>query len=162
MASREISNFQSLLALVCFLAVTFSVAALGSAATIPEIPGWYAGLAKPTFNPPNWIFGPVWSLLYALMAVAAWRVWRECGLVHRAMLLFAIQLLLNLAWSWLFFGAHRPDLAVIEVALLDAAVLATLILFWRIDRIAGTLLIPYLAWISFATVLNASIVRLNG
>lgn len=162
MASREISNFQSLLALASFLAVTFSIAALGSAATIPEIPGWYAGLAKPTFNPPNWIFGPVWSLLYALMAVAAWRAWRERGLVHRAMLLFAIQLLLNLAWSWLFFGAHRPDLAVIEVALLDAAVLATLILFWRIDRIAGTLLIPYLAWTSFATVLNASIVRLNG
>ena len=113
------------IALVVFLAVTFAAAGIGSIATTPNIPTWYAGLAKPSWNPPNWIFGPVWTALYISMAVAAWLVWRQGGLWQWALALFAVQLALNAAWSWLFFGFHMPGAAFIEVVALFAAILAT-------------------------------------
>ena len=151
------------LGLAVFLAVCFGVAALGSVATTPNIPNWYAGLAKPSWNPPNWIFGPVWSVLYASMAAAAWLVWRQNGLRAAVlpMTIFAVQLALNCAWSWLFFGWHSPGIAFVEIVLLWLAIATTVVIFWQRSLVAGLLLVPYLAWVSFAAVLNFTIWRLN-
>lgn len=152
------------LAFVAFAVTVAIVAAVGGAVTAPAIPDWYASLAKPSFNPPNGIFGPVWSLLYIAMTVAAWRVWKIGGFRHAsaAMIPFFAQLALNLAWSLIFFGAHQIGAAAIEVAMLWLAVAVTLVQFWRRDRIAGLLMAPYLAWVSFAAALNFAIWRLNG
>ena len=148
--------------LVSSLALAFAVAAIGGWVTAGSVSTWYPTLAKPGFNPPDWIFGPVWTALYALMAVAAWRVWRTLGTVrNRALVLYGAQLALNLLWSILFFGAHRIGHALIEIAILFAAIIATTIAFWRIDRPAGLCLMPYAAWVGFAALLNAAIWRLN-
>lgn len=147
-------------ALVASLALAYAAAAFGAQFG----PGaWYAGLEKPFFNPPNWIFGPVWTFLYTAMAVAAWLVWRRRGErpVRLALVLYAAQLILNALWSWLFFGLHWMGVAFIEIVLLDAVILATLIAFWRAHRGAGALFVPYLAWVSFAAVLNFSLWWLN-
>jgi translocator protein len=149
------------IALVVSLAICFSAAGIGSLATNPNIATWYAGLVKPTWNPPNWIFGPVWTLLYISMAVAAWLVWRQGGLWQRASALFAVQLALNAAWSWLFFGFHMPGAAFVEIVVILAAIAATTIAFWRQSLAAGILMVPYLGWVAFATVLNFTIWRLN-
>jgi tryptophan-rich sensory protein len=149
-----------LLTLFAFLAATLAVGFLASLVTVPNIPSWYEGLHKPFFNPPNSVFAPVWTTLYVLMAVAAWRVWRKAGL--RPLGLYVLQLALNFAWSSIFFGAHAIGAALVEIALLFAAVVLTLRDFWRLDRIAGWLLVPYAAWVLFAGVLNAAIWRLNG
>ena len=148
-----------LLTLFAFLAATLAVGFLASLVTVPNIPGWYEGLHKPFFNPPNGVFAPVWTTLYVLMAVAAWRVWRKAGL--RPLGLYVLQLALNFAWSFIFFGAHAIGAALVEIALLFAVVVLTLRDFWRLDRIAGWLLVPYAAWVLFAGVLNAAIWRLN-
>lgn len=126
--------------------------------------GWYASLEKPWWNPPPWIFGPVWTTLYIMMAVAAWLVWREGGWRSQgsALRLFLLQWAFNALWTPLFFGAHRPDLAVFEIALLWISLVATIVAFWRVRRTAAVLLIPYLLWSSFAAVLNATIWQLNG
>lgn len=147
-------------ALAGWLALCF--AAAGSAVFV-SIDGWFAGLSKPPWNPPAWIFGPAWSLLYAMMAVAAWLVWREGGwkAQGRALRLFLVQWLLNALWTPLFFGMHRPGLACAEIVLLWLVLAATLWSFWRVKQTAGALLIPYLAWVSFAAVLNFTIWRLN-
>jgi tryptophan-rich sensory protein len=145
--------------LLVFLALTFAAAGVGSLATTPNIATWYATLAKPSWNPPNWIFGPVWTFLYISMAVAAWLVWRK-GNVD-PLVLYAIQLLLNAAWSWLFFGFHLPGAAFIEVVALLIAILATTIAFWPKSMAAGILMLPYFGWVAFATVLNFTIWRLN-
>lgn len=131
--------------------------------TATSVGTWYAGLAKPAFNPPNWGFGPVWTALYLMLAVAGWRVWRRRGAggVRLALGALALQLALNLGWSFLFFGARLIGAALAEIALLLAAILATAVLFWRIDRVAGALFVPYAAWVAFATVLNAALWRLN-
>lgn len=129
------------------------------------MPGaWYAGLAKPSWNPPSWVFAPVWSTLYLLMAVAAWLVWRRTGFAGApaALGMFVLQLVLNSLWSYLFFGLHRPGFALIEIVVLWGAIAATLIAFWRISPPAGALLLPYLAWVSFAAALNLQLWRLNG
>jgi len=144
-----------------FLLATLAVGAVASLFTTPQIPVWYAQLNRPTIAPPNWIFAPVWTTLYILMAVAAWRVWRRTGLKSPEMMVFAFQLALNFAWSLVFFGLHRIGAALIEIALLDLAILASLILFARRDRLAGLLFLPYLAWSLFATVLNHDFWRLN-
>jgi translocator protein len=128
------------------------------------MPGaWYAGLEKPAWTPPSWLFGPVWTLLYVAMAIAAWLVWRERGFSGApvALGLFLLQLSLNAAWSWLFFGLQRPDLAFAEIVVLWGAILATLTAFGRIRAAAGWLLAPYLAWVTFAAALNFAIWRLN-
>jgi len=153
------SRARSLAALLGFLAATFAVAGISSAFTIQQIPNWYATLAKPSFNPPNQVFGPVWTVLYTGMAVAAWLVWRlpAAWMRTRSLQLFWVQLALNFAWSFLFFSAHRIGLAAIEIVVLWAAILATTVLFWRQNRAAGAIFGVYLAWVSFASVLNVSI-----
>ncbi len=151
------------MALLILAAIVFAVSALGSAVTLPKIPGWYASLTKPPFNPPPWVFGPVWTVLYAMMAVAAWRVWLRAPSPGRrgALASFAVQLALNAGWSQVFFGMERPDVAFGVIAALWIALAVTVFLFFRIDRFAGCLLAPYLGWVTFAGVLNGAIVRLN-
>jgi len=150
-----------LLVLAVFLVLCFAVAGLGRLATTPNIPNWYADLAKPSWTPPDWVFGPVWSVLYLSMAVAAWLVWRE-GNALVSLILFAVQLALNAAWSWLFFRMHSPGAAFVDIVLLWVAIAATTAAFWRRSLAAGLLFVPYLAWVSFAAVLNFAIWRLNG
>jgi tryptophan-rich sensory protein len=126
---------------------------------------WYPTLIKPSFNPPNWIFAPVWSMLYIMMGVAAGLVWNRIDYdkdaVKKALVFFAVQLALNALWSYLFFGLHNPMLAGLEIIVLWLMIYETYIQFAKINKIAGYLLIPYLAWVSFAAVLNASIWWLN-
>ena len=143
--------------------VCFAAAGIGSLATVDAIPTWYAALHKPPWNPPNRIFGPVWSLLYLMMAVAAWLVWRAAGwsLARPALGLFAIQLVLNVGWSVVFFGLRQPGWALVEIVVLWCAILGTLLLFRRISPPAALLLVPYLAWVTFAAGLNLAIWRLN-
>ena len=150
-------------ALALLLALSFVVAWVGGAATFDNVRTWYPGLAKPAFNPPNWVFGPVWTVLYVLMAVAAWRVWRRRTSpgVRLALGLYGLQLALNLAWSVIFFGLHQIGAALAEILALLAAILATTLAFWRIDRPAAVMFAPYLAWVSFATALNLAIWQLN-
>ena len=154
---------RGLVGLLVAIAVCFAAAGIGSLATVDAIPTWYAALHKPSWNPPNWIFGPVWSLLYLMMAVAAWLVWRTAGWsgAPLALGLFAVQLVLNVGWSLVFFGLHRPGWAFAEIVVLWGAILATLLLFWPIRPIASLLLTPYLAWVTFAGGLNHAIWRLN-
>ncbi|HWA70285.1 MAG TPA: TspO/MBR family protein [Rhizomicrobium sp.] len=148
-------------ALKYFLLVTLAVGAAGSLFTAPNIPAWYAGLNHPAIAPPNWVFAPVWTTLYVLMAVAAWRVWKITGFKSIEMLAFAVQLALNFAWSGIFFGLHQIGPALGEIILLDLAILYALLLFWRRDRLAGALMLPYLAWTLFATLLTRAFWLLN-
>jgi len=141
-----------------------SASALGQLATYPNLVPWYAGLTKPSFNPPNWIFGPVWTTLYVLMAFAVWRILRlpQTSAARRlALWLFFIQLALNAAWSWMFFGANNLLLGVINIIPQFLVILATVIAFYRLDKIAGWCLLPLAAWVAFASVLNVAIWRLN-
>lgn len=151
------------LALLGFVVLCLAVAAAGGAVTASSVGTWYAALAKPSFNPPNWVFAPVWTALYLMMAFAAWRVWRRRGAgdARLALGVWALQLALNLCWSLVFFGARLIGAALVEVAVLFAAILATALLFWPIDRVAGALLVPYAAWVAFAALLNAALWRLN-
>lgn len=152
-----------MLGLVAWLVLVFAVAAVGGWATSLSVGDWYPTLNRPPLTPPDAVFGPVWSVLFGLMGLAAWHVWRRTGLLGApvAMGLFLAQLALNLGWSVLFFGIQRPDLALVEILILWPVILATLIAFWRIDRIAGALLLPYLLWVAFAIYLNAGFVYLN-
>ena len=140
-----------------------AVAIIGGAVTAPNIPVWHAALLKPSFNPPNAVFGPVWSLLFGMMAYAFYRVLtgQPKVLQGAAVTAFGVQLALNCAWSFAFFGAHSPGLGLVVSIALWIGVLATMVLFWRLDRISGALFVPYLAWVGFATLLNAAIWRLN-
>jgi tryptophan-rich sensory protein len=149
-----------ILGLIASIALTWAVAIISSAAG-PD--AWFRTLNKPAWNPPDWVFAPVWMTLYTLMAVAAWRIWRARGwsAAKVPLALYALQLLLNGIWSPLFFGLHRPDLAFIDIVLLWFAIVATTALFFRHDRAAGWLMLPYLAWVSFASVLNCAIWRMN-
>lgn len=148
--------------LLLFILATVAVGAAGSIVTQPNIPTWYAGLHHPDITPPNWVFGPVWTTLYIMMACAAWRVWRITGLKSIEMLAWGLQLALNSAWSIIFFALHKIGAALVEILLLDLAILYTLLLFWRRDSIAGALLLPYLAWTGFATLLTWRFWELNG
>ena len=154
------SRLKVVLALVGWLALCYSAASLGAV----FMPGeWYAALKKPSWNPPGWIFGPVWSALYAMMAVSAWLVWKRGGFVaqRRPLAQFLAQLVLNAAWTPLFFGLHRPGIAFAEIVLLWLAIAATLATFRPVSPAAAWLLAPYLAWVSFAAVLNFTLWRLN-
>ena len=143
--------------LLVFLLLAFAAGGVGSLA-MPD--AWYAALGKPSFNPPNGVFAPVWTALFVLMAVAAWRVYRHAGF-GAAIALWLAQLVFNAAWSPLFFGLHRIGLALADIVVLLALILATSIAFFRIDRTAAALLLPYLAWVAFATALTLAIFRLN-
>ncbi len=154
---------RELMALVAALALCFAVAGLGGYWTSLGLGPWYEGLRKPSWNPPNWVFGPVWTALYAAMAVAAWLVWRrrETRRVGLPLGLFGLQLALNLAWSGLFFAMRSPGLAFGEVVLLWGAILATTVVFGRVSRAAGWLMVPYLLWTTYAATLNLALWRLN-
>jgi translocator protein len=159
-AFKNMNRSRTVLGLCGWLVVCFAAASLGAV----FMPGeWYAALRKPAWNPPGWVFGPVWSALYAMMAVAAWLVWKRGGFVaqRRPLALFLAQLVLNAAWTPLFFGLHRPGLAFAEILLLWLAIVATLAAFRPVSRTAAWLLAPYLAWVSFAAVLNGTLWRLN-
>lgn len=149
--------------LVLFLLICLGAGWIGALLTQPSIPGWYQTLKKPSGTPPNWVFGPVWTGLYILMALAAWLVWRKGGFGPNAMPLglFAIQLLLNIAWSGIFFGLQRAGLTFIEVAALWIMILAAALAFKRVSLPAFLLMIPYLAWVSYASWLNFWIWWLN-
>jgi tryptophan-rich sensory protein len=138
---------------------------VGQLATYPNLAPWYVGLVKPSFSPPNWIFGPVWTTLYVLMAFAVWRILRlpEASAARQlALTLFFIQLALNAAWSWMFFGANNTLLGVINIIPQFLIILATVVAFYRLDKIAAWCLVPLAAWVAFATVLNFAVWRLNG
>ncbi|MGA9524267.1 MAG: TspO/MBR family protein [Myxococcaceae bacterium] len=154
---------RSALVLLAFVGVCLLAGALGGLATQSGIGSWYQSLRKPAWNPPSWVFSPVWTTLYVLMGTSAWLVWRERGFApaRTEFGLFGTQLFLNALWSFLFFGFRAPLLALIELVLLAGAVLATLLAFWRVRPLAGALLIPYLAWVTFAGVLNATLWRMN-
>lgn len=147
------------------LAFVVGCEAVGLAGAAVTNPGsdWYRALVKPSFQPPAWVFGPAWTLLYALMGLAAWRVWqrRTAPGARTALVLFGVQLAVNAAWSPVFFGAHAVGAALAVIAVLVVLVAATIVAFRRVDRTAAALLLPYLAWVLFATVLNAAILRLN-
>lgn len=153
--------------LAALLAILPVVAAslIGSAVTVPQIPGWYAGLAKPLFNPPNWLFAPVWTTLFALMALTAFRTLRRpVDMPGRGQTLLAyhVQLALNMLWSCVFFGLNSPAGGLVVIALLLAAMIWTMRRFAELsDRLSLALFVPYLAWVSFASLLNASIWWLN-
>ena len=150
--------------LVVAVAIPLIAGFLGSVFTMPSIPTWYAAINKPAWNPPNWIFGPVWTILFILMGIALWLIW-EKGLdkiqVRTAVNIFSAQLVLNIVWSLLFFGLHSPFWAFIEIIALWLMILWTIIAFYRLDKTAGLILIPYILWVSFASFLNFTVMRLN-
>jgi len=151
--------------LVVSVAICFAAAAVGGIATSSAVDSdWFANLNKPSFNPPNWIFGPVWSLLYLLMGIAAWQVWKESGWVAAKFALswYGFHLLLNVAWSALFFGMRQPGWAAIEIVFLWISIAVSIILFYRHSKLASALLVPYLLWVTFASFLNWTIWWLNG
>jgi benzodiazapine receptor len=154
---------RSWIKLVFSLLITLGVGAIAGIATASGISSWYAYLLKPDFNPPNWLFGPVWTLLYILMGISLFLVWRQSSSRHRynAMSLFFIQLFFNFCWSFMFFYFHQIGLALIDIILLWIFILLTIIFFAKHHKTAAALLIPYLAWVSFATILNAAIYQLN-
>ena len=154
---------RDVLSLLGFLALCFAVAAAGGAVTASSVHGWYQALAKPPFNPPDWLFAPVWSALYAMIALAGWRLWRrrEARAARAALRWWVLQLAFNLAWSFAFFGARLPGLALADIVLLLGALGITIRLAALADRPAAWLLAPYAAWTAFAAVLNASIWYLN-
>lgn len=141
--------------------LTQGAGGIGAIATMPKITGWYSTLVKPRFNPPNWLFGPVWTLLFLMMGAAFYLVWMKKEKNRKAIIIFAGQLFLNVLWSFLFFGAESPGLAFVEIIVLWIAIAATILTFERVSRAAAWLLIPYLFWVSFASVLNAAIFQLN-
>lgn len=149
--------------LVVSILICFAVAGLGAVATNPEIRNWYQAIRKPAWTPPNWLFGPVWTVLYLAMAVAAWLVWKRAGWEANsvALWLFVIQLALNLAWSFIFFKYHSPAWAFVDIALLWIAILATAMKFAGVSAVAALLLVPYLIWVTYAASLNFAIWRMN-
>lgn len=157
------TDLRSLAVLALSLAACFGISALGGAITAGPVKSWYPTLVKPALTPPDIVFPIVWTALYALMGVAAWRVWRRLGLkaARGALALFALQLALNLGWSWLFFGQRQLGWAVAEIGLLWLAIAACIAVFARIDRLAALLLAPYLLWVSFAAYLTFAIWQLN-
>lgn len=157
------SRLQQTAVLAGFVAVCFAAGALGSLATAPQIPTWYASLNKPTWNPPGWVFAPVWTTLYLMMGVAGWLAWKEVDSSRQRPGLgwFWLQLGLNTIWSLVFFGLEQPGWAFAEIVLLWLAIFATIVAFRRWSALAVILLIPYLGWVSFAAYLNFTIWRLN-
>ena len=149
--------------LTIFLLLVFLAGGLGSYFTAQSVSTWYQDIEKPGFTPPDWVFGPVWTTLFVLMAVAAWIVWRNRAnsQVGWAMGFFAIQLALNTLWSFLFFGIRNPGYALFEIVILWGCILITVVLFWRNNRLSGLLLVPYLIWVSYAAVLNYLIWKIN-
>jgi tryptophan-rich sensory protein len=159
---NRMSRLTEILGLAGWLAATFATGAVGGVASV-NAPSFYGQLVQPAWAPPAWLFGPVWSVLFVLMAVSAWLVWRKHGFrgAGVALGLFVAQLLANALWSWLFFAWQQGAMAFIEIIVLWVLISATLRAFWRLHRVAALLLVPYLAWVSFAAALNLALWRLN-
>jgi tryptophan-rich sensory protein len=155
-----VSRRRDVLGLAAFVVMCFGVSLLGGRATLPALAHWYPALAKPTWTPPEWVFGPVWTLLYPTVAVAGWLAWRE-GRSRRGTLLYLLQLTLNAAWPWFFFGERRIGWGLVCVVALWFAILGTIVAFWRVSRGAAVLMLPYLGWVGFALALNAALWRMN-
>lgn len=157
------SRAAEIVGLALFVGLCLGIGVLGAAVTATSVKTWYAELAKPSFNPPNEVFGPVWTVLYVLMGVAAWRVWRAADreTARGPLSMFALQLALNLGWSVSFFGLERIGSSVVVILVLELAIVVTALAFRSIDRIAALLLVPYVLWVAFAAVLNIAIWRLN-
>jgi benzodiazapine receptor len=154
--SRQIS------ALLGFIGAAFIAGAIGSWATFPNVRDWFPLLLKPSWNPPSWLFAPVWTTLYVLMGLAIWRAWRAGGpAAPRLVRLYFVQLFFNALWSVLFFGLRQPAWALADILVLWGLLVWLQAGLWRTDRVAGALWVPYVLWVSFATALNAAIVRLN-
>jgi tryptophan-rich sensory protein len=151
------------ISLICWMGICFAVAGVSGSWTASEVPGWYRTLVRPSIAPPNWVFGPVWTLLYAMMAVAAWQVWESAPSSLRTwgLVLFLVQLGLNFAWSLIFFRQHAIGAALTEVVVLWAAIGTTTLVFERVSPAAAWMMAPYWAWVSFAAILNEEYWRLN-
>jgi benzodiazapine receptor len=161
--NKSLKKFQLIPFFIC-LVIPLAIGVLGSFLTMESVKTWYTTLNKPTFNPPNQIFGPVWSTLYLLMGISSYVVWKRRKIVsgyNWAILVYVLQLLLNLMWSYLFFYEHRIGLSLIEIIILLITIICNAILFYRIKKIAGLLFIPYILWVSFASYLTYSIFILN-
>ena len=162
MNTRTHNSWSAVSLFIIALLLPFAAGAIGSLATSSEINTWYATLAKPAFNPPNWVFGPVWSLLYLLQGIAFYLVIKQ---PHRlrssAVKFFVLQLIANTLWSLLFFGQHTPAWALADITILWALIVVTIYLFWSIKPLAAALLVPYLAWVTFAAALNIGIIASN-
>jgi len=158
----QFSALKQILGLAGWLLSSFVTGAIGGLASV-NAAGFYGQLVKPAWAPPAWLFGPVWSVLFILMAVSAWLVWREHGFrgAGAALKLYSAQLVANALWSWLFFAWHLGAVAFVEIVVLWALIAATIVMFWRLHRVAAVLLVPYLAWASFAAALNFALWRLN-
>jgi len=152
-------------ALGLFLAMVYIAELIGGGITSQGVTNWYPNIIKPSWNPPDWLFGPVWTVLYTLMGISIWLVWDkerlEPSVNVAPFVLFAFQLFLNIMWSYFFFELQNPLLAFFDILLLNLAVIATIVVFWRIRPLAGILLLPYLGWLIFATFLNWTIYTLN-
>jgi len=152
------------LTLFGFLLMSFAAAGIGGLFTAPGVREWYPALAKPSWTPPAWLFGPVWTILYLCIAIAGFLVWRAVGFAGAkwTMTLFVTQLILNAAWSWIFFGLREPGWGFVEIVALWGAIAATTVMMFRVSIGAGWLFVPYLIWVTFAAALNFAIWRLNG
>ena len=156
-------NFQFLPFIICII-IPLAIGAIGGFFTMESVKTWYTTLNKPSFNPPNGVFGPVWSTLYVLMGISSYLVWKERKSFtgyHWAVGLYFLQLLLNLMWSFLFFNQHQIGFALVEIIILLITIIATAIVFYRVNKAAGLLFIPYILWVSFASYLTYSIFMLN-
>ncbi len=153
----------AIISLLVFFILCFAAAGIGSWFTAQSVNSWYTGITKPSWTPPNWLFGPVWTTLYVLMAISGWLIWRLRGEfdVRLILTIFIIQLILNVAWSGIFFGAQKIGLGAIEVVILWLTILAYIILSWPLSRVASLLFAPYLLWVGYASALNISIYFLN-
>lgn len=154
--------FRQAIGLLVWLLLVFTAAGIGGFASAGA-GEFYTGLVRPVWAPPGWLFGPVWAVLYVLMGVAAWTVWRARGLegARTPLLLFVVQLAANALWTWIFFAWHQGGMAFAEILLLVALIVATLVSFWRLSRLAAILLLPYLLWVSFAAALTLAVWQLN-
>ena len=152
-----------LLKLLVSIALPLGVGAIAGMFTAQSVPEWYAALNRPSFNPPNWIFGPVWTTLYILMGISFFLVWKQDASKERnqAILIFSLQLLLNFAWSFIFFYFHMIGFALVEIILLWVSIIIMLVLFYKAKPVASYINIPYLLWVTFATILNAGYYFLN-
>lgn len=157
------TGWRKWVSLPVMLLICVSAGGLGAFATTSEIGTWYRTIEKPSWNPPDSVFGPVWTTLYLMMGFSAWLVWIKAARGQAAipMGVFALQLILNTAWSFIFFGMHEMGWAFVEIIVLWVAIVATMLVFARVSRLASALLVPYLLWVSFASVLNFTIWRLN-
>lgn len=158
------NHWRSLLA---FLSVIWTIQFISSFITLPAVSGWYKSIEKAPWNPPDWVFGPVWTILYIMIALSGWVAWRKLSgttrekLSHTGFVFYALQLLFNFAWSIIFFGLKMPALALVDIVLLLASITLTMYHFKKIDRTSGVLLVPYFLWVAYATTLNAAIAYLN-